>query len=483
MLKGSTFLPNRNDDDNDNSLSSLSSASLLSLPPRPMDCSMDQLLKVRQQLHPILCIEAIAHPYLQKCSLTQQTKCPDVSNYLDEYYYELQNEFIQKQEIDTATTSSSTGRLTGGVITAATASTSASATAAWWEEPFVAMSVGCNKGFDALNTLRRGTFDASLSKDDWGMEMSRDGNLHQSVCAQNVTLPFQVSPNIQRPRRGTVHCFEPFPSTVKRLLRANENLGYEKKGYKIIHAAVSKEEGIDKFQSASTAGYENGGLDNCRNDPNNPECNEIVQVLTLDRYVKENLPGDGPIHILQIDVEGYDADVLLGAGNQVLERVEYLEFEYNWMGSWKHQHLHDIVTMLDDIGFTCYWAGEQKLWRITGCWQLYYDVHTWSNIACANRHRVPKLAEKMENVFQAQLSSSLVAEEGDRENGENVPGRSKDKRKGMVRRRWNRRNKSYQRMSRTYRNAVMAAGGMEHEILSTDPKIMTAKYLTPSIKA
>ena len=52
---------------------------------------------------------------------------------------------------------------------------------------------------------------------------------------------------------------------------------------------------------------------------------------------KKNTDADGvgsgsatPINILSVDAEGFDADVLLGAGADVLQRVEYFEFEYNW---------------------------------------------------------------------------------------------------------------------------------------------------------
>jgi len=34
---------------------------------------------------------------------------------------------------------------------------------------------------------------------------------------------------------------------------------------------------------------------------------------------------------------------------------------------------------------------------------LFYDIHTWSNVACVNRERVPRLATKMEAVFQETL--------------------------------------------------------------------------------
>lgn len=392
---------------------------------RPPHCTLDQLKTVRRQLRPETCFGTIEDPFLQRCSLTQETKCPDTSNYLDEYYNELQMEYLEKLQQQQLRQPNNNDNV--------------------HVEPFVGLSVGCNKGFDALNTLRRGTFDASLSKDDWRMEMAKDGILHQSVCAQNVTLPFQVHPNMiaHQPRKGTVHCFEPVPATVKKLQSASINLGYDAKGYKVIHAAVSNETGTEYFQSKAKPGHENGGLDNCRRDVGNVDCDIQVQVLTLETYAKEHLIGgnDSPIHILQIDVEGYDADVLYGAGEDFLKRVEYLEFEYNWMGSWKNQHLYDVIDMLDGIGLTCYWAGNQILWRVTGCWQLYFDVHTWSNLACANRRRVPTLAAKMENVFQKQL---LV---------DDMEGTKNKKR--------------------------AKPSWIKHEILSLDPIMMTSRYLSP----
>ena len=73
------------------------------------------------------------------------------------------------------------------------------------------------------------------------------------------------------------------------------------------------------------------------------------------------------------------------------------------MGSWSKQHLYDIVQMLGEASFTCYWAEKKRLWRITNCWMLFYDIHVWSNVACVNRERVPRLASKMEAVFQETL--------------------------------------------------------------------------------
>ena len=55
-------------------------------------------------------------------------------------------------------------------------------------------------------------------------------------------------------------------------------------------------------------------------------CDE-VDILPLEKYDNKHVDSDGPIHILQIDVEGFDGDVMLGAGDGVLKRVEYHEFK------------------------------------------------------------------------------------------------------------------------------------------------------------
>jgi len=410
-------------------------------------CTLDELLTVRSQLNPELCPTARRIPSAQHCSITQATKCVDSSNWLEEYYQEVyaiyqqnnntqqqEQEQEQEQERDTS------------------------------NDEFVAISVGCNKGFDALNTLRMGTYDSSLSKRRWKRAMEHDGQkLHNAVCQQDQTKQFEVPTTNRRDNklviRGEMHCFEAMPQTASRLAHTAEQLGYDKKGFRVIHAAVSKKIGTALFETYETKeknniGVENKGLGNClrMNEKNQKKYCSEVRVLTLREYVNEHMDNSNnarmkqsttgttqqsteqkrTIHHLSIDVEGYDADVLLGAGTDLLNRVEYLEFEYNWMGSWTHQHLYDVVSYLDGSGkiyeaandgesetdsdsdarlsFTCYWAGQKRLWRITGCWMRYYDIHTWANVACVNRRLVPKLAANMEAVFRTTLSESYEGE-------------------------------------------------------------------------
>lgn len=195
---------------------------------------------------------------------------------------------------------------------------------------------------------------------------------------------------------------EPMPSTVGVLERAARELGLTDQGLVVTHAAISRLNGTIFFPLDVKAGVENIGIQNQKRSQH-PATQE-VQVLSLDDYVAKYVRGTGPINMLTIDVEGYDFDVLLG-GSNALKRTQYLEFENNWVGSWGGQRLLDAVTMLDGAGFTCYWAGDNRLWRLTQCWMDHYNLRFWSNVACVQRTQT-ELAARMESLFLQTLADS-----------------------------------------------------------------------------
>lgn len=106
---------------------------------------------------------------------------------------------------------------------------------------------------------------------------------------------------------------------------------------------------------------------------------------------------------MSIDVEGFDYTVMKGA-SATLQRTDYLEFEYHAVGDWKVQKLESAVAMLGEVGFVCYWAGINQLWKISEtCWMDHYEFHNWSNVACVATKHQPKLAARMEQVFDDTL--------------------------------------------------------------------------------
>mmetsp|Transcript_25354 Transcript_25354/g.28364 ORF Transcript_25354/g.28364 Transcript_25354/m.28364 type:complete len:540 (-) Transcript_25354:87-1706(-) len=410
----------------------------------PQQCTRDELLKVRNQINPEACPSALRSPWTQLCGITKRTKCVDAVNWLDDYYAEI---YYYSDNDDNDNGNGSKQKQIPPHHRR-------------WQQkpqqPFLGISVGCNKGFDALNTLRMGISDASLDKKAWQTAMveANDGKpLHISVCGQNnATEQFQLPPpvppasnsnkndriDVTARRIGAMHCFEPIPQTVANLKKSAKQLGYDRLGFHVIPKAVSNKAGTVGFYTDNNAGVENIGMASACSKIMDPASREKmckdVEVITLKDYVEtsidKNSEANTIIHHLSIDVEGFDVDVLFGAGPSVLKRVEYLEFEYNWMGSWEKQHLHDVILMLDgkkhrpiynsnehngnatdidtneysELSFTCYWAGIQRLWRITDCWMRFYDIHTWGNVACVNRKLAPMLAAKMESVFLNTLN-------------------------------------------------------------------------------
>eukprot|EP00814_Leptocylindrus_danicus_P007256 CAMPEP_0116008266 /NCGR_PEP_ID=MMETSP0321-20121206/2766_1 /TAXON_ID=163516 /ORGANISM="Leptocylindrus danicus var. danicus, Strain B650" /LENGTH=445 /DNA_ID=CAMNT_0003477067 /DNA_START=1 /DNA_END=1338 /DNA_ORIENTATION=- len=358
-------------------------------------CSRAQRQKIRHQLQPWFCRETKDQPYKNECSFTRATKCPE-QTWLIDYF----------KNLSSSKTSST---------------------------PFVGISVGCNKGFDAIDTMRMGTGNTAFDKERWREAMTSHGNegstvkddnnsstasttttaMDRGVCRQDKSEQIDVSSWEQI--SGEMYCIEPLTVTYERLEKAANSMELNLLGFTVSHYAVAKESGKALFPKTHigdsdldylrvNVGTENKGLGNCdeiKNTEKRMEVCEEVDVISLDEYVHRHLQSKGPIHALNIDVEGYDFDVLLGA-REMLKRTQYVEFEYNWKGSWANQHLKDAIQMLDDLNFTCYWAGRDKLWKITRCWWDYFDFHHWSNVACVKNSQI-KLAIAMENLFTKTL--------------------------------------------------------------------------------
>ena len=336
---------------------------------KPPTCTSQQRTKILEQLTPDRClIPKYAH--FQKCSLTKATKCPK-QNWLESYH-------TKHQQVSSA-------------------------------DNFVAIYVGCNKAFDAVNALRMGSKDPKYSKSNWGRELSTsEGGF--SVCGQDgEDMEFPLSEgNGARVEDAIVHCLEPVPATYNNLKEAAIKLQWDE-NLLVTQAAVSKEVGEVYFQDVGV-GVENVGIAHCQklkrvNKKKFEQACKIVPMLTLDHYMDKvaKKKTEGLIDLLSIDVEGFDFDVVLG-GKSTIKRTKYLEFEYNWSGNWANQKLMDLIKMLDALNFTCYWAGRERLWRIDeSCWLDHYDYHTWSNVACVNRNLFPEVAKNMEEIFLKTL--------------------------------------------------------------------------------
>lgn len=130
---------------------------------------------------------------------------------------------------------------------------------------------------------------------------------------------------------------------------------------------------------------------------------ELSPHIRLEAYLEQN-------HIQTLDYlrlggDSFAPDIIDESGALLEHRVKYLEVEYTFKNTWQHAKLSSVVTTLSDFGFVCYWAGAfDNIWRITGCFQEYFNLKFWSNIACVNLALDADLADTMETMYQATLA-------------------------------------------------------------------------------
>ena len=80
-------------------------------------------------------------------------------------------------------------------------------------------------------------------------------------------------------------------------------------------------------------------------------CNEQVHVNTIDNYCKNN--DINHIHILKIDTEGHELDVLAGAKNMFSQHaVDFVQFEFGGCNIDTRTYVQDFFYFFNEYGFT-----------------------------------------------------------------------------------------------------------------------------------
>ncbi|KAL7576238.1 hypothetical protein ACA910_013718 [Epithemia clementina (nom. ined.)] len=363
-------------------------------------CTKDQMDILQHQLPPSLCESTAKRPWVNRCSFSFATRCPDHAQWLQRQYH-------QQQHSSSSLLTSSSQRS--------------------------AIFVGCNKGMDALNALRMLSNDPRYDKTSWRTTLATLSNstatstsasanttsasVQQGHCMQEFADQYQIPPSSSS-SSAVLHCIEAMPITA-RLLHATAQKLQIANEFQVTNVAMSDHDGTVYFpDNHQKVGIEQQGIANCQKysvnqkpPPGSDGCKELP-LYSLDTFIAEKY-GDNDSHrridFVSIDVEGFDRNVLLGAAKS-LSRIGYLEFEYNWRGDWNKPEatLSSTVSWLNEHhGFVCYWAGTHgNLWRITSCFQSHYDLRHWSNVACVNG-RDPEshpMLQRMEDLFHATLA-------------------------------------------------------------------------------
>ena len=235
----------------------------------------------------------------------------------------------------------------------------------------VLMWIGCNRGDDLAMQMRAWSGNTS-----YGTEFM-EPYLAQFHGERSCPLETYSDAHVMAPRPARGFCVEAMTSTFQVVSQMYKELAWNAT-VEVIHAAVSSAEGFTDFPR-NDAGFEAAGIGSPTLGPT-----DRVPLITVDGLTEKY--GLESIDILSIDTEGNDMPVILGA-LRTLPIVKYLEFEYHSVNSWANSDLQDLIELLDEFGFECFWGGNDgQLWRLTGCWHdFYYAQRHWSNVVCSSR--------------------------------------------------------------------------------------------------
>jgi FkbM family methyltransferase len=342
----------------------------------PLQCTTEQLAQVAKQLPAGGCEANKGKAWKRElCSFSAATSCADPT-WMRDYY--------AQQDFSTSS------------------------------QGFVAVVVGCNKGYTALDMLHTSTKQSKYQWNKWQtsfLSQTTEGVQDSQNCPKHTAAAMAAAGGAEH-SNAKVFCLEPVPNTFAQLQSTKEAMGI---GDELVleQVALATWTGTSRVSTKDKIGIEGVGFTNwkqvCDKVPvGDPGCVD-VNVDSLDHWISQrtDLSPDAPIHYLSVETEGHDYEVLAGSAN-TLKRVHYIDLTYHWFGNWKQQSLKDLTERLQKKGFACYWAGsDQNLWRITDCWQEHYEDQFWANIACVNTEIAGPLAQTMEGLFQATLKKDL----------------------------------------------------------------------------
>ena len=254
-----------------------------------------------------------------------------------------------------------------------------------------AIHVGSSRGVDVVNGMRMLSLNSTYDKIRWKQKFFQNKPIEGEACSSRIDPVFAIPPEVQV-SQVDIHVFEANPDVAKDMEQTSQAMGYGS-SFHLVKGTVGSSEGTVKVGEADVKQY------------------------TLDAYVKQNLDTSIPIDYIHLLLGPEDAPVLDGA-KETLANTNYLEFEYTWKGSWAGHALSQKIAFLKERGMVCYWAGTGgNLWRITDCWQDYYDIKMWSRIACVKRTHYG-LLNSMEDYFNKTLAAGPRIQYRDRNTAE-----------------------------------------------------------------
>ena len=153
----------------------------------------------------------------------------------------------------------------------------------------------------------------------------------------------------------TIYSFEPCKSTREKL----EDKFSQDPQVQIRKEAMSDRNGFATFYS-SAPGAGTNSLHAISG-----EFSETVETKTLDTFI--SCEGIKNVHLIKIDAEGFDGDILNGARVSLEAGVfEFIQFEYNWRWILNGRSLKDVFNLIDGTTY--------KLGKLISNKVLIFDV-------------------------------------------------------------------------------------------------------------
>jgi FkbM family methyltransferase len=204
----------------------------------------------------------------------------------------------------------------------------------------------------------------SVGRDDnvTGIDMLHD--VRVLLEDKSGAILFDVGANIgqtidsfvQAFRSPRIHAFEPSPATFEILRR-----GYGgRPSISLENMALGDREGTLPFHVTKDYSVNDSLLEPAWNAGGDEV---LVRVETLDRYCEAY--GIDHVDFLKIDAQGYDLNVLRGAGRMLGERrIEAFCVEVSFVDMYKYQPKYvDILSFVNDTGYRLVGLYEQSYIR------------------------------------------------------------------------------------------------------------------------
>jgi len=154
-------------------------------------------------------------------------------------------------------------------------------------------------------------------------------------------------------RKSIIHSFEPSKKNFK-ILKKYENLETKINNFALGNINEMKKFYINKDDSTSGfyKFFDNKNiLDSSK---------EIVQIKTLDEYIKSN--NIESVDILKIDVQGFEAQVLKGAIQTLKSQIKIIELEIIFINYYeKKSSFSEIENIIMPLGFELYTISSPAL--------------------------------------------------------------------------------------------------------------------------